>query len=197
MLAAVSAAYVLHGAGTLTAITPGLVLSELVDARLEMSLCATLESDIVASDVSSAVLQIRTGHALQSQASQREIATFSEMAFEGRDIRGALNSGARTMEDFLSILDRSAEFRAWIRNKPPEASLARAYFEECTRGSWIDTLGTRAVRWTLVSLASVGMPVGAALTIGATDSFVLSRLLGGWRPNHFIDRRVRPFVRGK
>jgi hypothetical protein len=38
----------------------------------------------------------------------------------------------------------------------------------------------------------LGIPAGLAL--GATDSFIVDRLLKGWRPNQFIEGPLRDFV---
>lgn len=196
-LNAVSLAYASRtGDTTAPKITGALILAELMDMRLDIDLGSTLEADMLASDVSSRIFELRTGHALRSQSAQTELAVFSDLAFRGKDIRGAINSGNRSFDEFLPILDRSAQFRAWIRDKPADASLARAYFEESTRGTWAETLPARGLRWGLISLAALHMPIVATAAVSATDSLLISRLVRGWRPNQFIDRSVRPFVDG-
>jgi len=34
------------------------------------------------------------------------------------------------------------------------------------------------------------------LVAGFTDNFLVEKLLGGWRPNHFVKGRLQPFIRG-
>jgi len=41
---------------------------------------------------------------------------------------------------------------------------------------------------------ATGLAVGAASS--AADTFLLDKLLKGWRPNHFVDGKLKPFLDG-
>jgi hypothetical protein len=38
-----------------------------------------------------------------------------------------------------------------------------------------------------------GIPVGSAIA-SASDNYLLPKLLGGWKPNQFIDSEVKDFL---
>ena len=46
----------------------------------------------------------------------------------------------------------------------------------------------------LDALGAGGFGTLAGVTLGAVDTFLLDRLIGNWKPNHFIDRDVKEFV---
>lgn len=39
-------------------------------------------------------------------------------------------------------------------------------------------------------------PIGGVVS-RAADAFLLDRFLKGWRPNHFVDGRLKPFLKGE
>jgi hypothetical protein len=45
----------------------------------------------------------------------------------------------------------------------------------------------------LADTVLAGIP---GLVLTAVDSLLLDRLLQGWKPNHFVDKELKPFVEG-
>ncbi len=176
---------------------PSLILAEIADVQIDLFTAASLGSDSLASDMSSKLFTLRTARALKTSGEQANAMSLAEIAFPGRTIRETINSGDRGLEDFFPILDRSRTFRVWIRDLPDDASLAQSYFEECVRGSWVEKLPVRVLRWFMVLIASLHTPIVGGAGIAAFDSLMLNRMAGGWRPNQFIDRQVASFVSDK
>jgi hypothetical protein len=92
---------------------------------------------------------------------------------------------------------RSAPFKKWLKEKDPNADLLREYCREVSRLDWADKLPTKTLRWlvfTAIGLAAgpLGAVVGTA--IGATDTFLIDRLLKGWKPNQFVEGPLRRFL---
>ena len=49
-------------------------------------------------------------------------------------------------------------------------------------------------RYALSSVAGVINPI-AGLVFSAADSFIFSKLLSGWKPNHFINTHYDDFIK--
>lgn len=175
-------------------LNPALILAEIADTQVDLFVAATLGSDSLASDLSSKLFTLRTEEALKASADRTQVLSLAEIAFPGRTIRETINSGDRGIEEFFPILDRSRMFRDWVRELPDDASLARAYFDECIRDSWVEKLPVRVLRWFMVLIASLHTPIAGGAGIAAFDSLMLDRMAQGWRPNQFIDRQIAPFV---
>ena len=64
--------------------------------------------------------------------------------------------------------------------------------------SWLDRLPGRAARFALFTSGgavldlAAGLPIGLAL--GLADTFILDKLVRGWRPNQFIEDVLAPFT---
>jgi hypothetical protein len=45
------------------------------------------------------------------------------------------------------------------------------------------------------ALGGGGLGTAAGLAISAGDAFILNSIIGGWKPNQFIDNQLRTFVK--
>jgi len=172
-------------------------LSEIFGATTDLQVGATLETATLGSDLASQLIQLRTSAALSSTGPRSQIERFQHFAFDdGRDIRGVLNSGERTMREFQLILDRSRDFRTWLHTRPDDADLAREYLRASLKGSWAERLPAKAIRWAVMTALAIGAPDPIALPagIGAMDMFLVNKMAAGWRPSQFVEARLSPFV---
>jgi hypothetical protein len=100
------------------------------------------------------------------------------------------------------ILPKAAKFKEWLRSDAPQQDVIKAYFKEVVTPTWIDKLPSKAVRWFLFTAAGLGLDaIGAGglgtvtgIGLGATDTFLLDRLLKGWEPNQFVDDHLRKLI---
>jgi hypothetical protein len=80
----------------------------------------------------------------------------------------------------------------------PDVGLVQSYQQEVTKKSWVETLPGKAIRFVVAT--GTGLAASAAagptggLGVGVTNSFLLDRLLKGWRPNRFIEGPYKRFV---
>jgi hypothetical protein len=116
-----------------------------------------------------------------------------------------VDSGSRTFDEFLELLDKSSDrFRGWILNTSPNANLVSEYFKEVTKEGWIAKLPAKSVRYVLGQILNVaalamspvtGVAAGAAYS--TADTLLLDKLFKGWRPSHFVDGKLKPFLDGR
>ena len=138
----------------------------------------------------------------RSNRTSQGIERFQECALPLKSISEAIDTGRKNFDDLRRLLDKAAKFREWLHDRPAEADLLREYVIACSRISWIDRLPSKALRYVLFN--SVGLVGGAALggvpgafaglTASAVDSFLLERLASGWKPSHFIEGSLSPFL---
>jgi hypothetical protein len=129
-----------------------------------------------------------------------QAASFQEVVFpEGRMIKEAIDSGEREFASFLPILERSARFRDWAHELTADADLVGEYFKAVTSVDWISSTPVKVLRYIfglqtqLADTVLAGIP---GLVLSAVDSLLLDRLLRGWKPSHFVDKELKPFVGG-
>ncbi len=106
-----------------------------------------------------------------------------------------IDSGERTFDEFLGLLDRAGRFKHWLKSVSPDEGLVRTYIHDVTSESWIQRLPSKTTRY-IITLGLDATSPTAGFVSGFVDNFVVEKLLGGWRPNHFITSRLAPFVNG-
>jgi hypothetical protein len=180
-------------------LTDALLLSQLLDVYSNIHLAAEYESEI-ASDPRNQVLdRITLGHATAKfHDSQTELERFQETVFpDSRDIRSAINSGGRTIDEFIHLLEQAHRFRSWLKERPSDVPLVADYFRAVTEKTWVEKLPTKIARWALFvgageAISPAGLAAGAALS--AVDAFYLDKLLKKWTPSQFIEGEYKKFL---
>jgi hypothetical protein len=71
-----------------------------------------------------------------------------------------------------------------------------AYLSEMSREGWIESLPAKIIRYSLSTIADVIQPTVLGKATSVVDTFLLEKLFKGWRPNHFVKKRLKPFVAG-
>lgn len=196
--------YHLHVPPSHSSLSPAYLLSHILTARDNLYFASTTKADLALNPISSQILVTKVDSILDrynKDASQ--IAKFQDFLFnDGKAIGQAIRSGQKSFADLLRVLERADRFRSWLKNKPADTDLAKDYFKEVTQASWIDKLPAKNFRWALFTGAGLlldtlgGGGLGTAIGVGisAADSFLLDRLMKGWKPNQFIDGPARTLI---
>ena len=138
--------------------------------------------------------------ALRHSNSQAQINSFTELTLSGSHaIREAINSGAVPFSSVVKLLDSADKFRHWLHQQPPDANLLRAYYQETVKESWVEKLPAKSTRWSvftgvglgLDALGAGGLGTAAGVALSAVDSFVLDKLIKGWRPHQFVEKDLK------
>ena len=60
---------------------------------------------------------------------------------------------------------------------------------------WADNLPPKTLRWLIFTAAGIPLSLAAAVGLGAADTFLLDKLIKGWKPNQFIEGPLKDFLR--
>jgi len=174
-----------------------------LDARADTFFAAYYMAEPVTVPVSSEIMRLKHFEFLRRKdVSSDDVDLFQELIVPWfPTIREVINSGERSMKEFLVLLDEAARFRKWLTRANPDVGLVQSYQKEVTKKSWVETLPGKMIRFVVAAgtgvaaSAAVGLPGG--LAAGAANTFLLDRLLKGWRPNHFVEGPYKRFVSGQ
>lgn len=181
-------------------LTPARILAEIQDARADTFFAAHYMAEPVTGAISSDIMRLKHFEFLRRRSANTEdIELFHEMVVpEFPTIREALNSGERSFFEFVKFLPQADRFKQFLTKANPDVGLVKSYQDEVTRKSWVETLPGKSIRFlvaagTGLAASSVAGPIGG-LTVSATNTFLLDRLLKGWKPNRFIQGPYKRFV---
>jgi hypothetical protein len=171
------------------------LLTHILDARADLALASFYGGDFYTSTMTSEILQVRHAELLnRSQLNVDARQQFSKVVLpDCPSLAEVIDSGERTFDEFLLLLDKSARFKTWLKSVSPDESLIRTYLHDVTTEGWIQRLPAKTMRYLFTIALDTLHPV-AGVAAGVMDTFILEKLLGGWRPNHFINNRLSPFI---
>jgi hypothetical protein len=133
-----------------------------------------------------------------------QVQAFEDLIFnESRCIREAINTGERNFDDVLRLVNAGMKFKEWLKKSPQDADLVKEYCREVTKVEWAERLPPKTARWAVFAAAGAaagllltpvaGLAVGVGLSAG--DSFLVDRLIKGWKPNQFVNGPLKGFVK--
>lgn len=172
----------------------GLVV-HLLDASTDLALAAHYGGDFYTSTITSDVIRIRHAELLRrSGISAQDLQTFKDVALPNfPSVAEVINSGERTLDDFLKLLDKSDRFRSWVRSVTSDEKLAAQYVRDVTAEGWAASLPVKLARYVIGTGVGLVNPIAGA-AISAGDSLLLDKLAKGWQPSHFVQGHLKPFV---
>lgn len=161
-----------------------------------MHLAAFYGGDFVTTTVNSALVRWRQAHLFERSSLNRQAREqFSELVLtDYPSIRDVIDSGERSFSEFLKLLDKAQKFKTWLAKTNPDQKLVSQYIEALKSDTWADKAPVKALRY-MFSLGTGLADPTAGVASGAADAFLLDNFLKGWRPNHFVDDRLKRFLR--
>ena len=149
-----------------SSITEAYILSHAASSRLESYFAAEYMAELVTTPLQSNLIRLKHYEFLRArEKSSSKIEIFGDITLPGfPSIREVINSGDRTIADFLELLDQAAKFRDWLRAENPDRELLAGYVKAVTEKTWADELPTKTTRWAVVT--GLGVAVDMALALG-------------------------------
>lgn len=172
-------------------------LTGVLEARADVALASFYGGDFVTSTINSLIIRVRFAELLRRKNinfdSRKQ---FTELVLpDSPSLAAVVDSGERTLSEFLILLDQAIKFKDWLGKVNPDEELIRTYLRDITKKGWIERLPVKTLRYVFSAAIDASNPI-AGLAAGLVDNFLLDKLFSGWRPNHFVDSRLSPFVRG-
>ena len=172
------------------------LLSSLLDSTADLAMASFYGGDFSTSSATSQIIQVRHDLILRRASLNRSAREqFSEVVLpDSPSVAEVIDSGERSFDDFLLLLDKAMRFKTWLKSVNPDDGLIRSYLRDVTSDAWIQQLPVKTLRYLFTLGLDASNPV-AGVAAGILDTFILEKLLGGWRPNHFVDRRLASFIK--
>ncbi|KGG83045.1 hypothetical protein P245_25895 [Comamonas thiooxydans] len=172
------------------------LLTNVLEARADLALASFYGGDFITSAANSSIIKVRYSEILRrSTLNADSLQNFIEVTLpDAKTVAEIIDSGERTFSEFLILLDKAARFKTWAKTVNPDENLVRTYMRDVLSEGWIQRLPQKCIRYAITLALDASNPI-AGLAAGFVDNFVLEKLLSGWRPNHFIDTRLKPFIR--
>lgn len=179
-------------------LTPAALFNLILESRADMHLAAFYGGDFVTTTANSALVRWRQAHLFERADRNREAREqYSELVLaDYPSIQDVIDSGERSFSEFLKLLDKAQKFKTWLAKATPDQKLVSQYIESLKADTWADKAPVKALRYFFSLGTGCADPTGGMVS-GAADAFLLDRFLKGWRPNHFVDDRLKPFLKGE
>jgi hypothetical protein len=118
-------------------------------------------------------------------------------------VRDVVNSGKRSFRDVARLVRQAEKFKEWLQKQGGTEDLRDSYCKEVAHLDWADRLPPKSMRFLMMTAAGLAVSavtspvVAAAVTtaLSASDTFLLDKLLKGWKPNQFIEGPLKKFLR--
>jgi hypothetical protein len=165
------------------------------ESRADMQLAAFYGGDFATTLENSALVRWRQSHLLQrSDLNKSERAEFSEIVLPScPSVQDVIDTREKSFSEFLRLLDKAEKFKSWLAKANPDQRLVSQYIDALKSDTWADKAPVKALRY-LFSFAAGSVDPTGGIASGAADALLLDKLLKGWRPNHFIDGNLKPFL---
>ena len=183
------------------------ILALLQSAYETTYLAATLESEVAVASIEQAV-QAKAVEAVVERRIQSElqIGKFVNLTlFDAHTIREAVNDGTVRFTDVVKLLDSADKFRHWLQSQPPNTELLQEFYKATVRDTWAEQLPTKSTRWGVFTglgfavdaLGGGGLGTMTGVALSAVDSFVVDKLIKGWKPHQFVEDSLKPLFVNK
>ena len=187
-----------------SSLTHAYLLALVQGAYEELYFAGVLESEIAVDPLSRVIHPHLLSSVLERRlASQSGINAFTSLTLaSAHSIREAVNSGKVPFAEIIRLLDKADRFRDWLRSQPVDADLVKNYYDAVVRETWVEKLPARGTRWGLFTGGGIavdalglgGMGTALGVSLSAFDAFVLDKLIGGWKPHHFVERDLKAII---
>lgn len=169
----------------------GNILGSVQDYAVDLFLSNAYGADIVTAPEISEIASARVDLSLQrARRNQDKISAFEEMVFDGaHGFADAFNDGLITFAEALRVIDQSRRFRTWTRGLAPDADLIAEYHRAVTKETILKSLPASVARFAIFNGAGMladAVAPGTGLIASAIDTFIVERIIGGWKPNIFV-----------
>lgn len=187
-----------------SSLTPAYILSLLLEVEKELYFSSSHLSELATSNLSSRLAEAKIDYTLAKSAQSRsKLDRFTEFLFhDARAIREAVNANKIDRDQLVKVIVNSKKFKGWLSGIQPSNDIIKEYHKAVTQTTVLEKLPSKTLRWTIFTSLGIaadvvvggGLGTAAGVTVGALDTFLLSRLNLGWKPNRFIEEGIGDLI---
>lgn len=172
----------------------GIILA-LMESRGDNYISGQFESELVTDKDYSSLIGLQLTDAVQKAIkSEEQINLFNEHVLtEYPSIGDAFINKSINGKELIKLLVQGDKFREWLKDVPMDSSLINRYIQEVTKETLADKKWVKGTRFAVTQLFGF-IPVVGNIVSGI-DTFLVEKLLKGWKPNHFIDKELKPLLK--
>ncbi|GEM_PF-1605211 len=176
-------------------ITEGTIFEKLLSARVDLVLASRFGGEFYTSELSSGIICLKHRELLQRIGIEKEeLMSFNELILENApSIKHIINSGEKSINEFFDLLEEADKFKSWLTDVNPDEKMVKEYFDEIRKKSWLNKFQGKVLRYVLHVGHIAAEPISGTIASFA-DAMYADKLWNGWKPNHFIDKKLRPFI---
>ena len=171
------------------------LLSQILESHADLMLASHYGGDFFSSSVSSQLINIKFSHVTKrTDLNKNELASFKHVVLNDYpSVKEVIDSDRRSFSEFLELLEKSDRFKKWAVGVNPDVGVVSEYLKELSGQHWLEKTPGKTLRYALGSTISVVAPfVGSALSLA--DTLLTDKLAIGWKPNHFVNKKIKPFL---
>lgn len=171
------------------------IFADIDDYRMDLCLSKYSMADLLMNEKSETFYTNRLDVSLnRAHCSEENVSAFISHTMGSMGSLGeAYNAGGISLTESLKIIDEASKFKQWISDQPFDVNLTSEYIKKISSTGYFNKWPGRELKFTAISAAGLATAMlnpalGAAtgLALGAFDSYFLSEITKGWRPNMFI-----------
>jgi hypothetical protein len=171
------------------------LMLDILNTRNELVFASHFGGEFYTSNLSSRMIDLKCSGLLKRiSIEQQNISDFSRVVTaEAPRIKDLINSKAKTFDEFLSLLDRSAKFKSWLVNVNPDQEIVAEYLKAVSSEGWAQSIPSKMLRYVLTGVIGAIEPI-TGHSFSLADTFLLEKLTGGWKPNRFVEKNLSSFL---
>lgn len=172
----------------------GLLLA-LGESRSDNCTAGLFESELMTDNSYSKLIALQLSDSIQrAWKGQEQINLFQDNILYGCPRLGeAFLTHAISSRQLKELLEEGDKWRRWLQKQSADANIINEYVKALSQKTLADNpaiKGSRLVTTSLMgSIPLIGPVLGYAASI--IDTFFVDKLLRGWRPNHFIQDKLK------
>ena len=189
------------------AISEASLLGHVADTRRDLLVGSRLQSEFAVAPERALVASHKLAEILAAAGRGTKMAEMFQEAVvdDVPSIREVINSGQKSFRDVARLVRQAEKFKEWLQKQGGAEDLRDSYCKEVAHIDWADKLPPKSLRFLMMTAAglvvgAVTSPVVGAIAttaLSAGDTFLLDKLLKGWKPNHFIEGPLKQFLGGE
>lgn len=172
----------------------GLLLA-LGESRSDNCTAGLFESELITNDSYSKLIALQLSDSIKKALKgQEQINLFQDNILYGCPRLGeAFLTHAISSRQLKELLEEGDKWRYWLQKQSEDSNIISEYVEELSKKTLADNTIIKGSRMAVTSLIGFIPIVGATLekTASIIDTFFVDKLLRGWKPNHFIQNKLK------